>query len=697
MTSPTDTIALLAAAGTGSRAGGAVAKQYALLAGKPMIAHAYDALAGHPAIGRVVVVVAPGADELLRGALGDVVHVPGGATRRESVRLGLEACDGADRVLVHDAARPLVPAPVIDRVLGALDEYDGAVPVLPVADTLAHGAALLGEMVPRAGLVRIQTPQGFRLASLRAAHAAWPADEDATDDAQMVRRLGGAVALVQGDAMLDKVTHPEDFAEAERRIGRESRTATGFDVHRLEDGEELWLGGVLIPHHQGLSGHSDADVALHALTDALLGTVAAGDIGTHFPPSDPQWRGAESGQFLRHAAGLVRAQDGRIDFVDLTLICEAPRIGPHRAAIRARVAELLELPADRVSVKATTSEGLGFTGRGARMLTPLAGRRRWWVAVPVSVAAVLVAQAVLGLPFSVLAQHADRVYDLSRQAWGPWAVDQVKGLLVSWVATSLVVLVVVWCARRSPRWWFAWAGAAAVLLTGVGSFLYPVVVEPLFNSFTPMRAGALRTSIFTLADREGVHIDDVLVADASRRTTTLNAYVSGYGSTRRVVVYDNTLRELSPAEVRVVVAHELGHARNDDVLLGTGLGAVGAVGGVAVLGLLLDSERVRRRSGVSGPADPRVVPLALALVAVGTFAVSPVQNTVSRAIEARADRVSIQTTHADATFVRMQRRLALSSLADPDPPALSQLWWGTHPTVLERAGLPASLARAGDG
>jgi 2-C-methyl-D-erythritol 4-phosphate cytidylyltransferase/2-C-methyl-D-erythritol 2,4-cyclodiphosphate synthase len=202
---------------------------------------------------------------------------------------------------------------------------------------------------------------------LIAAHVHWPDGAEATDDAQMVRRLGGDVRLVQGDAMLDKVTHPEDFATAEARIAYETRSASGFDVHRLEAGEELWLGGVLVPHDKGLSGHSDADVALHALTDALLGTIAAGDIGTHFPPSDPQWKGADSAQFLQHAASLIVERGGRIDFVDLTIICEAPKIGPHRDAIRASVAAMLRLPLPRVSIKATTTERLGFTGRGEGM------------------------------------------------------------------------------------------------------------------------------------------------------------------------------------------------------------------------------------------------------------------------------------------------------------------------------------------
>ncbi|WP_308814084.1 bifunctional 2-C-methyl-D-erythritol 4-phosphate cytidylyltransferase/2-C-methyl-D-erythritol 2,4-cyclodiphosphate synthase [Sphingomonas sp. GV3] len=353
------TTALILAAGSGTRAGGATPKQFAKVAGKALVSHAYEAFANHPAVDSVVVVVAPGAEAQARDALGDVRMVTGGQSRRESVALGLAAIEG-ERVLVHDAARPFVPAAVIDRVVSALDRADGAYPVLAVADTLVRD----GAVVSRDGLSRVQTPQGFALEALRSAHRQWPDGEEATDDAQMVRRLGGRVVLVQGDPMLDKVTHPEDFAAAEKRVAWETRSASGFDVHRLEEGEELWLGGVLIPHDKGLSGHSDADVALHAITDALLGTIAAGDIGTHFPPSDPQWKGAESGQFLRHAAALVADAGGRVDFVDLTLICESPKIGPHRSAMRARIAALLDLPEARVSVKATTTERLGFTGRG---------------------------------------------------------------------------------------------------------------------------------------------------------------------------------------------------------------------------------------------------------------------------------------------------------------------------------------------
>ncbi len=371
MSSTPRTAAIIVAAGQGLRSGSTVPKQYALLAGKPMLAHSHASLANHPEIDRVIVVIGEGQQAALTAALGPVPHALGGATRRQSVLAGLEAltadggADGIERVLIHDAARPFLPGVVIDRLLAALDHSDGAIPALPVADTLARGDASLGDNVPRDGLYRVQTPQAFTFATILAAHRDWSGAEP-TDDAQMLRQAGLNVALVEGDAMLEKVTHPADFAAAEARHAAvmRSRSATGFDVHRLEVGEELWLGGVLIPHDKGLSGHSDADVALHAITDALLGTIAAGDIGTHFPPSDPQWRGADSAQFLQHAASLVAARGGVIDFVDLTLMCEAPKIGPHRQAMQARIANLLALSADQVSVKATTTERLGFTGRG---------------------------------------------------------------------------------------------------------------------------------------------------------------------------------------------------------------------------------------------------------------------------------------------------------------------------------------------
>jgi 2-C-methyl-D-erythritol 4-phosphate cytidylyltransferase/2-C-methyl-D-erythritol 2,4-cyclodiphosphate synthase len=364
------TAAIIVAAGTGARSGSAVPKQYAPLGGRAVLAHSYEALRRHPAIDRVVVVIGAGQEAALKDAIGDVEHVTGGATRRRSVLAGLEAL-GADveHVLIHDAARPFLSAAVIDSLLTALDTRDGAVPALPLADTLARDTALsgtlLGGTVSRDGLHRIQTPQAFRYPVVLAAHRSWRGDEP-TDDAQMVRAAGGAVALVPGDPMLEKITHPADFAAADARLEATLRTrmATGFDVHRLEVGEELWLGGVLIPHDKGLSGHSDADVALHAITDALLGTIAAGDIGTHFPPSDPQWRGADSAQFLQHAASLITDRGGIIDFIDLTLICEEPKVGPHRVAMRDRIADLLRLKPGQVSIKATTTERLGFTGRG---------------------------------------------------------------------------------------------------------------------------------------------------------------------------------------------------------------------------------------------------------------------------------------------------------------------------------------------
>ncbi|MBC9031730.1 bifunctional 2-C-methyl-D-erythritol 4-phosphate cytidylyltransferase/2-C-methyl-D-erythritol 2,4-cyclodiphosphate synthase [Sphingomonas sp. JC676] len=368
MTKPR-TAALLVAAGSGTRAGGSVPKQFAALAGKPMLAHSHAALAAHPAIHEVLVVIGEGQEAALEAALGPVRFVIGGSSRRESVRNGLEALDGFDRVLIHDAARPFLNPTVIDALCRALDEHEGALPALPVADTLARGADTLGETMPRDGLLRIQTPQAFRYATILAAHRAWPEDREATDDAQMVRALGHDVVIVPGDPMLEKITHRADFAAAEARhaASLRVRTAQGFDVHRFAEGEELWLGGIRIPHSKGLSGHSDADVALHAITDALLGTIGAGDIGMHFPPSDPKWRGAASARFLEHAASLLAAQGGAIDFIDLTLICEAPKIGPHREAIRASVAGILGLPESRISVKATTTERLGFTGRGEGM------------------------------------------------------------------------------------------------------------------------------------------------------------------------------------------------------------------------------------------------------------------------------------------------------------------------------------------
>ena len=368
------TVAIIVAAGKGERAGGTVPKQFATLGGIPLVEHSRRALAAHPRIDRVMVVVAPD-----QGGHVTDARAIGGATRRESVRNALEelAGTGVARVLIHDAARPFIPADVVDRLIDATDAAMGAVPALRVTDTLARtemrgadapprGDMLLGEGVSRDDVVRIQTPQAFRFDAIVDVHRRWPSTEAATDDAGMARRMGHDVVIVTGSPTLEKITYPEDVAVAEARMSTamETRSASGFDVHRLEAGEELWLGGVSIPHDKGLSGHSDADVALHALTDALLGTIAAGDIGTHFPPSDAQWKGADSAQFLRHAASLIAARGGRIDFVDLTVMCEAPKIGPHRAAMQARIGEILELDIGRVSIKATTTERLGFAGRG---------------------------------------------------------------------------------------------------------------------------------------------------------------------------------------------------------------------------------------------------------------------------------------------------------------------------------------------
>ena len=364
-------VGLVVAAGSGSRTGGELPKQYRTLGGKPLLRHAVEHLR-RAGIEHVRVVIGRGQEELYASAVGDLAlaaPVLGGAARQQSVRSGLDALDaegGTAAVLIHDAARPFLPPAVVDRLLEALRQADGAVPALPVVDSLARGDGTLGDPVSRDALVRVQTPQAFRFAAILDAHRRWQGAAGATDDAQVARAAGYEVLTVEGDAMLEKLTYAEDFHRAEQRLqaGMISRSGLGFDVHALAQGEELWLGGILVPHSRGLKGHSDADVALHALTDALLGAIGEGDIGQHFPPSDPQWRGAPSSRFLEHARGLIAARGGRIDHVDLTIICEAPKIGPHREAIRARIAELLRLRPSRVSVKATTTERLGFTGRG---------------------------------------------------------------------------------------------------------------------------------------------------------------------------------------------------------------------------------------------------------------------------------------------------------------------------------------------
>lgn len=367
-------VALIVAAGRGSRAGGAIAKQFRTVARRPVLVHAVEALASHPAIDALYIVVAPGQEEMARALLAQhrvAEIVTGGDSRRESVRAGLEriarSSAAADHVLIHDAARPFLPHDVIHRLLAALADHAGAIPALPVSDTLVRAAdGRADAIVDRDGLFRVQTPQAFRFAPILAAHRAWEEQREATDDAQMLRQGGHDVIMVPGDERLEKLTYASDFDRAEARLaaGRVVRVGMGYDVHRLVAGEPLWLGGVLIPHDRGLAGHSDADVALHAIVDALLGALAEGDIGSHFPPSDPQWRGAPSSRFLTYARDRVAARGGRIDHVDLTLICEAPKVGPHREPMRARIAQLLAIDIAGVSVKATTTERLGFAGRG---------------------------------------------------------------------------------------------------------------------------------------------------------------------------------------------------------------------------------------------------------------------------------------------------------------------------------------------
>jgi 2-C-methyl-D-erythritol 4-phosphate cytidylyltransferase/2-C-methyl-D-erythritol 2,4-cyclodiphosphate synthase len=359
--------ALIVAAGSGSRLGGGLPKQYRTIAGTAILAHAVDALASHPAIDAVRVVIGEGHLELARNALGsrDVGElIIGGAERSDSVRAGLAAIE-TDVILVHDAARPFCPHDVIDRLLDALPVADGVVPTISIADTIARADGLLGEVVDRQGLVRVQTPQAFRLDTLAQAYAQWTGS-GAPDESTVARAAGFKVAVVMGDPLLEKLTTAADWDRAEvfQAMRLVSRTGMGFDVHAFAGDGPIMMGGVEIPHARGLAGHSDADVVLHAITDALLGAAALGDIGEHFPPSDPRWKGASSSIFLAHAADAVRRAGGQIDFVDCTVICEAPKVGTYRDAMRSRVAEILGLPISCVSIKATTTERLGFTGRG---------------------------------------------------------------------------------------------------------------------------------------------------------------------------------------------------------------------------------------------------------------------------------------------------------------------------------------------
>lgn len=362
--------ALIVAAGKGLRAGGDVPKQFADFQGKPLLRHSVEAFARWSSLTCIYVVIAEDQHQLAEAAmagLDGIVLVNGGAERRDSVRHGLLAIaaqGGADRVFIHDAARPHLSDAVLDRLDAALADCPGAVPVLPVVDSIIRGDdGLMDTGVERSGLWRVQTPQAFHFSAILEAHLNWPEDRPATDDSQIARAHGLPVALVAGDEALMKITFAEDFAVPQPARPMMTRTGIGFDVHRLVSGEKLWLGGIQIEHDRGLAGHSDADVALHAITDALLGTMALGDIGEHFPPSDPQWRGADSARFLAHAASLVRAKGGEIANIDLTIICEEPKIGPHKASIQQRIAAILALQPDQIGVKATTTERLGFTGR----------------------------------------------------------------------------------------------------------------------------------------------------------------------------------------------------------------------------------------------------------------------------------------------------------------------------------------------
>ena len=362
--------AVIVAAGGGVRAGPGGPKQWRSLGGRPVIRWSAETLITAGA--RRLVAVVPAGDEAIAGAalagLPRWTTVAGGETRAASVIAGLAALDG-DRqeiVLIHDAARPFVTSAHIVSLIEALESADGAVPALAMADTLKRQDASGGVVTaPREGLWRAQTPQAFRSGDLIAAYAAWPKDNAPTDDAAVVEAAGGKVVLVAGDPMLMKLTYPEDFAMAQSLAGgaRSMRVGQGYDAHRFGPGEAVWLCGVKISHTAGLVGHSDADAGLHALCDALLGAIGAGDIGDHFPPGDPQWKDASSDRFLAHAASLVAEQGGRIVNVDVTLVCEAPRIKPHRQAMCARIAQVLGIDVSRVSVKATTTEAMGFTGR----------------------------------------------------------------------------------------------------------------------------------------------------------------------------------------------------------------------------------------------------------------------------------------------------------------------------------------------
>ena len=358
--------ALIVAAGKGERLGSGVPKQFRLLGGKAVLRWAVEPFLRHAAVRDVRVVVAPGQEEIAAVVLKGVdvgPFVTGGSERADSVWAGLRTI-AADAVLVHDAARPFCPAGVIDRLVASLEFHDGAAPVLPVGDTLARGGDNIDELVDRSNLVRVQTPQAFRTEALRRAYATW-SGEAPTDETTVLRAAGMTVASVAGDPALEKLTTEADWARAEQWLAGMlvPSTGLGFDVHSFAGEGPIMLGGIAVPHARGLGGHSDADVVLHSITDAILGAAGLGDIGEHFPPSDPQWKGASSHLFLAHAAQLVRERGAIIDHVDCTVIAEEPKVGPHRTAMRQRIAEILGIEVGQVSIKATTTEGLGFTGR----------------------------------------------------------------------------------------------------------------------------------------------------------------------------------------------------------------------------------------------------------------------------------------------------------------------------------------------
>jgi len=363
--------ALIVAAGKGERAGAGPPKQFRPIAGKPVLRWAVEAMVAHPAVRTVRVVIGEGQETLAAEALRSVdvgTLILGAATRQESVRRGLEALAAEaapDLVLIHDAARPFCPLGVIDRLLKALKTSSAAVPALPAADTLMRGKGRrLGETVDRTDLNRVQTPQAFHFAHILEAHRV-KASESFTDDATLARAAHVGVVRVEGDEALNKLTSIGDLARAEEWLAARliPRTGMGFDVHAFSGDGPVMLGGIAVPHRRGLAGHSDADVVLHSLTDALLGSASLGDIGEHFPPSDPQWKGAPSDRFLAHAAALLRERGAILDHVDCTVIGEEPRIGPYRDAMRSRIADILGIGVDQVSIKATTTDGLGFAGR----------------------------------------------------------------------------------------------------------------------------------------------------------------------------------------------------------------------------------------------------------------------------------------------------------------------------------------------